>query len=213
MRLILFGAPGVGKGTQATSLAKELGIVHISCGNLLREAVKSDSALGGKAKGFMKKGELVPDDLVSQLIFYRIGQDDTKKGFILDGYPRNIKQAVELDQFLIKDQQKIDKVIYLEACQETIMQRLIGRRLCSNCQANFHIKNMPPQKDGICDYCGDKLYQRPDDKEETIKNRLKVYHTTTLSLLDQYQGRVLRINADGEAGIVLKDILVQINAN
>lgn len=213
MRLILLGPPGVGKGTQAKDLSKKLNILHICSGDLLRQAVSDGSELGKKAKNFMDKGELVPDSLVNQLIQKRIIQTDEKNGFILDGYPRNIQQAIELDKVLVNNQQEIDLVIYLEANEKVIIQRLAGRRLCSSCQANFHLQNMPPKKEGICDYCGGKLYQRVDDNEETIKNRLKVYQQTALSLIDYYRNKnkLQHFLANEEAGIVLKEILERLN--
>ena len=209
MRIILLGPPGVGKGTQAETLAKHLNMIHICSGNLLRQAVNEGKELGRKAKSFMDKGELVPDYLVSQLILERIGQADAKHGFILDGYPRNINQATELDRVLSNNQDKIDWVIYLDASQEVIIQRLTGRRICSGCQAVFHIKNMPPKKEGICDYCGGKLYQRADDNEQTIKNRLKVYQQSTSSLIDYYrkQNKLMHIIANEEADVVLNKML------
>ena len=212
MRLILFGPPGVGKGTQATVLAKELGILHICSGDLLREAVKQGTELGKQAQDFMKRGELVPDTLVSQLVFNRINQPDVKTGFILDGFPRNTEQAKQLDRVLKEKEKEIDAVLYLTARKDIIVQRLSGRRLCSNCQANFHIKNMPPKKEGVCDYCGGKLYQRPDDNPGTIENRLKVYENSTVSLIDYYkkQNKLMNIAADEEAEIVLKRILEEL---
>ena len=215
MRIILLGPPGVGKGTQAKDLSKKLNILHICSGDLLRQAVNDGSELGKKAKNFMDKGELVPDNLVSQLVVKRISQSDAKKGFILDGYPRNIQQAIELDKTMLNNQQEINAVFYLDASQAVIIQRLTGRRLCSNCQANFHIKNMPPQKEGICDHCGGKLYQRVDDNEETIKNRLKVYQQATFSLIDYYRNKNIlhQISANEEAEIVLKKILERLNGS
>ena len=212
MRLILFGPPGVGKGTQATVLAKELGILHICSGDLLREAVKQGTELGKQAQDFMKRGELVPDTLVSQLVFNRINQPDVETGFILDGFPRNTEQAKQLDRVLKEKEKEIDAVLYLTARKDIIVQRLSGRRLCSNCQANFHIKNMPPKKEGVCDYCGGKLYQRPDDNPGTIENRLKVYENSTVSLIDYYkkQNKLMNIAADEEAEIVLKRILEEL---
>ncbi|MBU0549318.1 MAG: nucleoside monophosphate kinase, partial [Candidatus Omnitrophica bacterium] len=143
----------------------------------------------------------------------RLRQPDTKNGFVLDGYPRNIHQADELESALMKDSHTIDKVINLEADQEIIIQRLAGRRLCSGCQANYHIKNMPPKKEGICDHCQGKLYQRIDDNEKTIKNRLKIYKDQTLSLIDYYSegNKLLRVTANEEAQVVLKIILEQLN--
>ena len=209
LRLILLGPPGVGKGTQAKAIAKELNILHICSGGLLRQAVSEGTELGKRAKSYMDQGELVPDNLVSQLIQQRLNQADCKNGFILDGYPRNIKQAIELDKTLLSNQHQIDRVIYLDANQEVIIQRLTGRRLCTNCQGNFHIKNMPPKKEGICDYCGGKLYRRADDNEETIKNRLKIWKHSALFLTDYYQNKnkLETIVANEEASIVLKRIL------
>jgi adenylate kinase len=213
MRIILLGAPGVGKGTQAKGLASQLNILHISCGDLLRQAVKDGSELGREARVYMDKGELVPDNLVSRLVRERISQPDVKEGFILDGYPRNTSQAEELDKMLSGLKQELDTVIYLEAKQEVIIQRLTGRRLCSQCQANFHIKNMPPKREGICDYCGGKLYQRADDNEETIKKRLKVYQQEIFSLIEYYRkkNKLMPIAADEEADIVLRAILEKLN--
>lgn len=215
MRLILLGAPGSGKGTQAKALAKELNMPHICSGDLLRQSVKDNNALGKQAKGYMEKGELVPDTLVDELVFNRIDQADAGTGFVLDGYPRNAHQAAGLAEKLAGGKGEIDAVINLEASQEIIIQRLSGRRICSGCQANFHVKNMPPKKEGTCDFCGGKLYQRPDDKEETIKNRLRVYRKEAESLIDFYKkrGRLFQIQADEEAGIVLKKILDELNGN
>ena len=207
------GPPGVGKGTQATTLSRQLSILHISCGDLLRNAVKENSELGQKAKGFMQKGELVPDELVGELIVERIKRPDAEKGFILDGYPRNIKQAQWLGKILKDNQVEIDVVVNLNANEEIIIQRLSGRRLCSDCGANFHVKNMPSKQEGICDKCGGKLYQRADDNEETIKNRLKVYQDSTFSLIDYYknQNKLQQIDANEEAGIVAERILRLLN--
>lgn len=213
MRLILLGSPGAGKGTQAKALARKLGVAHICSGDLLRQAVKEESPLGKVAKRYMVKGDLVPDELVSQLIFSRINQSDAAKGFVLDGYPRNVQQAIELDNALAQSRQGIDAVVNLEASGHVIIQRLSGRRICSKCQANFHIKNMPPKVEGICDYCGGKLYQRPDDNEETIRNRLKIYRDETRALIDFYKrkSKLLHVLADGEAGAVLREILEELN--
>lgn len=213
MRLILLGQPGVGKGTQAVVLAKKLNILNICSGDLLRQAVSQGTELGKRAKDFMDKGELVPDNLVSQLVMERISREDARDDFILDGYPRNINQARELDRMLAGNHQEIDMVIYLTANQDVIIQRLTGRRLCENCQANFHIKNMPPKKEGVCDHCGGKLYQRLDDNEETIKNRLKVYQQTTSPLIEYYRSKnkLKQIPADEEADIVLEVILRELD--
>ena len=213
MRLILLGPPGVGKGTQAATLAKQLEILHISCGDLLRQAVGQGTVLGRQAQVFMDKGELVPDRLVSQLVMERIAQPDAGKGFILDGFPRNISQARELDAALENKKINIDTVIYLDANQDVIIQRLSGRRLCAKCQANFHVKNMPPRIENVCDHCHGKLYQRGDDNEETIKNRLKVFTSSTLSLIGYYKEKkkLKHIIANEEASIVADRILESLN--
>jgi adenylate kinase len=209
VRIILLGPPGAGKGTQAISLAKELSLPHISTGELLRENVKNQTALGVEAKDFMNRGALVPDDLVGKMLTQRIGQPDTKKGFILDGYPRNINQAKTLDNILRQRNLDIDTVVYLDASEGVIIQRLSGRLVCSSCGRNFHKKNMPPKKEEVCDYCGGKLYQRSDDKEETVKKRLEVYNKDVSSLIDYYEGqrKLIRLSADGDAEVVLKEII------
>ena len=213
MRLILLGAPGVGKGTQAIRLSKELRISHICSGDLLRQAVSQGSELGIIAKGYMNKGELVPDSLVTQLTLDRITRQDVNSGFILDGFPRNLKQANELKKALDDKNQDIDAVIYLDANEDIIIQRLTGRRLCEICKANFHLKNMPPKNDGICDRCGGRLQRRSDDNEETIKNRLKVYNNETASLIDYYKNlnKLEHIIANEEADVVLKKLLKILN--
>lgn len=206
MNLILLGPPGAGKGTQAKTLSQSLSLRHLSTGDILREELKIDSALGRQAKRFIEAGELVADNLVTKLIEQEILREKDKKGFILDGFPRNLTQAKSLDEILKRNSLAIDLVIYLDASEATVLQRLTGRRVCKKCSANFHLQNMPPKNDNLCDYCGAELYQRPDDKEETIKNRLKVYLKTTLSLIDYYekQKKLLKVNADVEADEVFQ---------
>ena len=208
MRIILLGPPGVGKGTQAKALAKKLNLPHISTGDILRKNVKQGTELGIKAQSFMNKGELVPDSIVDQMLFEKIDTQDSQ-GFILDGYPRNLSQAKTLDNFLIQKGTKKYLVFYLDASEAIIIERLSGRRVCSNCQAVYHIKNMPPKVDLICDYCQGALKQRSDDKEETIKNRLQVYLKESRPLLDYYskKGNLYRILADSAVGIVLDEML------
>lgn len=209
MRIILLGPPGAGKGTQAKQLAKKLNLPHISTGDLLRQNVSSGTDLGKRAQDFMQKGLLVPDELVAQMLLQRIGQPDVKKGFILDGYPRNLNQAKTLDEMLKNKEMFIDLVIYLDSSESVIIQRLSGRLVCSSCGANFHIKNMPPKVGMICDFCGAKLFQRPDDQEETIKMRLKVYQKETSGLVRYYdsQKKLHRLLADEEAEVVLDKII------
>lgn len=213
MKIILLGPPGAGKGTQSKQLALKTGLVHISTGDILRQNVSKGTALGNTAKDFMNKGALVPDDLVTQMLLERINGEDTKEGFILDGYPRTINQAKSLDESLKAKGDTIDTVVYLDTSDSVIIQRLSGRLVCASCGANFHIKNMPPKKNMICDNCGGKLYQRSDDKEETIKNRIEVYKKEVSSLIQYYrnQGKLLSLNADGEAQIVLDELVKLVN--
>ena len=203
------GPPGAGKGTQAKQLALKLNFPHISTGDILRQNVAEGTDLGRQAKDFMHKGLLVPDELVAQMLIQRIGQPDIKNGFILDGYPRNINQAKTLDEMLKQRNTDIDLVIYLDASDPVIIQRLSGRLVCSSCSVNFHIKNMPPKADMVCDNCGGKLYQRPDDKEETIKKRLEVYKKEVSQLIRYYEAKrkLYIISADEEAEIVLGKII------
>ena len=186
MKIVLLGAPGAGKGTQGAVLSKSYNIPHISTGDILREAVKNGTPMGKKARTFMDKGELVPDEVVVGIIVDRLSKDDTKKGYILDGFPRTLKQAEELDVALEKISSGIDMVLYFEIPENIAIERLTGRRVCKKCGANYHIKNIPPKAPGVCDKCGGQLYQRPDDKLETVKNRLKVYEDQTRPLIEYY---------------------------
>ena len=209
MRIILLGPPGAGKGTQAKSLAVTLGAPHISTGDLLRQNVKGNTALGIEAKDYMERGALVPDELVAQMLIERFSRPDVKKGFILDGYPRNLAQAGVLEGILKKNNTDVDLVVSLDTSEPVIIQRLSGRLVCEKCGANFHAVNMAPLKAGLCDKCGAKLYQRPDDKEETIKKRLMVYTSETAPLLEYYQAqnKLYHIPADGPAETVLNQII------
>ncbi|ADQ05014.1 adenylate kinase [Caldicellulosiruptor owensensis OL] len=201
MRLILLGAPGAGKGTQAEYLSKRFSIPHISTGDILRENVKNETELGKKAKEYMDKGLLVPDEIVIEIVKDRIAKEDCKNGFLLDGFPRTIAQAEALDRVLQELGQKIDKVLNIEVPDEKILERMSGRRICKNCGASFHIIYRPPQKEGICDICGGELYQREDDKEETVKKRLEVYHAQTQPLIDYYKAKGLLVVAYGQEEI------------
>lgn len=209
MNIILLGPPGAGKGTQAKTLAERLGLPHISTGDLLRQNVASGTALGAKAKDYMNKGALVPDELVTQMVRERVMRPDIKKGFILDGYPRNNSQAAALDAILKEIKSGIDLVVYLDSSEPVIVQRLSGRLVCSSCGANFHVKNMPPKTDMTCDNCGGKLYQRSDDKPDTIKERLKVYSKESAPLIRYYEdtGKLHRLSADGDKDLVLNQII------
>lgn len=208
-RIVLLGPPGAGKGTQAKILSEELGLTHISIGDILRQAIKQNTNLGREAKKFVESGALVPDSLVTRMVLQRLLADDVKNGFILDGFPRNVAQAGELDEFLGKEGRADYSVIYLDTSEKIIIQRLSGRRLCRNCQAVFHLTNRPPKKDMTCDYCGGELYQRPDDKEDTIKNRLEVYGKETAPVEEYYSRnkRLFSVNADKGAEVVLGEML------
>lgn len=195
MRLILFGPPGAGKGTQAKLISQKLGLAHISTGDILRSEVRDNTDLGKKAKGFMDAGQLVPDTLVTEMVKKRMSAKDLGDGFILDGYPRTVAQAKSLNEIL---KGGIDKAIYLSTSEKVIVKRLTGRRVCPKCGTNYHIVNMPPKIDMVCDQCGVALYQRPDDNEATVKNRLKVYLKESESVLDYYrkQGKLQDVCGD-----------------
>ncbi|MFZ3123043.1 MAG: adenylate kinase [Thermodesulfovibrionales bacterium] len=186
MRLVLLGAPGAGKGTQAKKLIDKYGIPQISTGDILRKAVADGTPLGKEAKSYMDKGELVPDKVVIGLIQDRLKQADCKKGFILDGFPRNTAQAETLDGMLKKLGMPIDSALSVDVPKDDLMKRLTGRRTCKNCQQMYNVYFSPPKKAGVCDKCGGELFQRDDDKEETIKRRLDVYDAQTAPLIDYY---------------------------
>ncbi|HDD64583.1 MAG TPA: adenylate kinase, partial [Firmicutes bacterium] len=196
--LILLGPPGAGKGTVGKKLSENWNIPLISSGDILRENVKKETHLGKKAKEYMEKGELVPDSIVTEVIKERIKMDDCKNGFILDGYPRNRKQAEILDGILENDNKLL--AVNLVADDEFLVKRLANRRVCEKCGAIYHLINMPPKKPGICDICGGKLIQREDDKEEIIRNRLKVYKKETAPLLNYYKekGVLKEVRGDQE---------------
>ncbi|MDD5422420.1 MAG: adenylate kinase [Candidatus Omnitrophota bacterium] len=201
MKLVLLGPPGAGKGTQSAVLAKEYKIPHISTGDILRAAVKSGSPMGMKAKAFMDKGELVPDEVVTGIVVERLKQSDTKKGYILDGFPRTLKQANDLDEALKLMGESLDLVIYFDTTAKVAIERLSGRRVCKKCGFNYHVKNIPPKKEGVCDKCGGELFQRPDDKEATVLNRLKVYEEQTKPLIDYYANRGNLKKVSGDLGV------------
>jgi adenylate kinase len=189
MNLILLGPPGAGKGTQAQMIVDRYHIPQISTGDILRAAVRGKTPLGTKAKKFMDQGKLVPDELVIGIIEERLKASDCRPGFILDGFPRTIAQAEALQSILAKMGKSIDHVINIEVDDEELVRRLTGRRTCKNCGAMFHLIFYPPKKEGMCDRCGGSLYQRDDDKEETIRTRLKEYQRQTAPLIQYYQGK------------------------
>ena len=173
MKIVMLGAPGAGKGTQAKLIAESYGIPHVSTGDIFRANVKGGTALGMEAKAYMDKGELVPDELTVRILLDRVSQEDCRNGYVLDGFPRTIPQAEVLDSELSKMGEAIDHAIDVEVPDENIVKRMGGRRACLKCGATYHIVHIPPKQEGICDNCGEKLVQRDDDKEETVKNRLR----------------------------------------
>lgn len=201
MNLILLGPPGAGKGTQATRIIEKYGIPHISTGDIFRKNIKEGTALGKKAQEYMNKGELVPDDLVIEIATTRLLEDDCKEGFLLDGFPRTVYQAEKLDGFLAAHDRKIDKVLDIAVEKEELMVRLIGRRVCKACGATYHVVNMPPAQEGVCDVCGGELYQRSDDTEATVANRIEVYNSQTMPLVDYYTEKANIAHIDGAAGL------------
>ena len=201
MRLILLGPPGAGKGTHAQVLSQQHGIPHVSTGDMLREALKAATPLGLKAKAFMEKGELVPDEVVNGLVRERLQKNDTAGGFILDGFPRTPEQAKSLDATLVDLKQPLDVVLYFKTSLPVVLKRLTGRRVCEKCGKNYHVANFPPSKIGVCDACGGKLIQRPDDREETIKNRMEVYEKQTAPLIVYYKRKGILEEVPGDQEI------------
>lgn len=209
MRIVFLGPPGAGKGTQAENISREKKLPHISSGNLLREAVETGSETGIKARGYIEKGLLVPDQIVVDIIRERILKDDCKGGFILDGFPRTLSQAKVLDEMLKKLGNKLDLVFYFAVSEESVVLRLSGRRICSNCGTNYHVKFVPSAREGICDKCGGKLYQRADDKLDTVLERIRVYREQTEDLIEYYKknGILKEIVSDANIEIITKNIL------
>ncbi|MEK6599965.1 MAG: adenylate kinase [Deltaproteobacteria bacterium] len=200
LNLILLGPPGAGKGSQAKSLAARYGIPHISTGDILRAAVRDKTELGVKAKAYMDKGALAPDDLVVEIVAERLEMDDCKAGFILDGFPRNIPQAEAVEMMLGALGKKTDKVINIQVSHREIIKRLSGRWVCRNCGEGYHIIFNPPMEDKKCDKCKGEIYQRDDDKEDTILARLKVYEEQTAPLIDFYKKKGSLVTVDGIGG-------------
>ncbi|HUS58048.1 MAG TPA: adenylate kinase [Planctomycetota bacterium] len=198
MRIVLLGPPGAGKGTQAEHIVGKYAVPHISTGDMLREAIKNSAPIGLEAKQYIDKGELVPDDVIIRLVKERLSKPDAAKGFLLDGFPRTLPQGRALETTLKELGTKLNASVYINVPDEIVVERLSGRRICRNCGANYHVKYMPPAKEGICDKCGGQLYQRPDDQAETIKNRLAVYHRQTADLIDYYAKLGLLVEVPGE---------------
>lgn len=209
MRLILLGPPGAGKGTQAEKIAKEFNIPHISTGDIFRANIKNETELGVKAKQYIDNGELVPDSVVVAIVEDRIKQDDTKNGFLLDGFPRTENQALALDEVLTESDISLDAVINIKVDSQVLVSRITGRRICKDCGATYHIEFNPPAEEGVCDLCGGELYQRSDDNEDTVQNRIDVYNKQTAPLIEYYSKQDLIKTIDGEQAIdkVFTDIV------
>jgi adenylate kinase len=201
MRLVLLGAPGAGKGTQAKKLIEKYHIPQISTGDILRKAVADGTPLGKEAKSYMDSGGLVPDSVVIGLVKERIAQDDCKKGYILDGFPRTTPQAEALDKVLAEMKAPLDTALVVDVDMDILMKRLTGRRTCKGCQQMYNIYFGPPKKEGVCDKCGGELFQRADDKEETIKNRLDVYGKSTAPLIDYYRNKNILKSVEGMGSV------------
>jgi adenylate kinase len=201
MRVLFLGPPGAGKGTQARELAREWGVPQVATGDMLREQMAAGTALGREAKQYYDRGELVPDDVILRMVAERFRQPDAAQGFILDGFPRTIAQADGLARMLDELGQKLDAVIYFDVAEPELVRRLTGRRLCRQCQTPFHVVSAPPAREGICDKCGGDLYQRVDDREDTVLNRLGVYQRQTAPLLDYYRQRGLLRTVPGEGAV------------
>ncbi len=205
MNVILLGAPGVGKGTCAAILSGKYGWPHVSTGNMLREAITGNTALGVKAKAFVDAGKLVPDELVTEMVKERLSRDDCKPGFLLDGYPRTVAQAKTLQQFA-----SVGVVLNFAASTKAIIERLSGRRTCRKCGATYHVKFSPPKREGICDKCGGELYQRPDDAPAVVTRRLAVYEEQTRPLIDFYRNEGVLHDIDASFGMdELEKIIMQ----
>ncbi len=197
MKIIMLGAPGAGKGTQAKMIADKYSIPHISTGDIFRANIKNGTDLGKKAKEYMDKGQLVPDELTVEILLDRVANEDCKNGYVLDGFPRTIPQADVLDKELTKLGDKVDFAINVDVPDENIVRRMSGRRACLKCGATYHIEHIPPKQEGICDACGSELVQRDDDKPETVQNRLTVYHEQTQPLIEYYQNKNILKTVDG----------------
>ena len=214
MKIIMLGAPGAGKGTQAKMIAEKFNIPHISTGDIFRANIKNGTELGKKAKEYMDKGQLVPDELTVEILLDRVAADDCKNGYVLDGFPRTIPQADVLDKELTKLGDKVDFAINVDVPDENIVRRMSGRRACLKCGATYHIEHIPPKQEGICDKCGSELVQRDDDKPETVQNRLSIYHEQTQPLIDYYNKKNILKSVDGTKDMqeVFSDIVNILNA-
>ena len=207
--VVLMGAPGAGKGTQAATLAQKLGLLHLATGDLFREAVGKGTELGRQAKAYMDRGTLVPDELTIALVEERLAKTDAANGAVLDGFPRTLEQARALDQSLARRGETVEKAVNIEVSEEAVVARLAGRCLCRQCQASYHVLHNPPKQAGKCDVCGGELYQRTDDKPETVRARLEVYRDMTAPLIEYYRqaGKLAAVNGEQDIENVQKVIL------
>lgn len=213
MRLVLLGPPGAGKGTQASAIIKKYNIPHISTGDIFRVNIKQGTDLGKKAKEYMDKGQLVPDELVVSIVKDRLLEDDCKDGFLLDGFPRTVNQAEALDEDLLDMELRLDHVINIDVENNELIKRATGRRICKECGSTYHIEFNPPKEEGKCDICGGKLYQRDDDTKETVASRIEVYLKETRPLIDYYSEKDILFSVNGKQIIeeVFKDIVKSLN--
>jgi len=214
MRIILLGAPGAGKGTLATMIKEKLSIPHVSTGDILREEMKSGSALGSTVKSFVESGQLVPDDIITQIVDNKLTNDpQLGKGYMLDGFPRTRPQAEKLDEITRRIGKPLELALYLDVSLPVIIQRLTGRRICRKCGAIYHSTNKPPKKDGICDICSGELYQRADDHEETIRKRMDVYTESTAPIIEYYQaqGILMKLQGDLDTSVLLEQIIKKLH--
>ena len=208
MKIIMLGAPGAGKGTQAKMIAEKYSVPHVSTGDIFRANIKNGTELGKEAKKYMDQGLLVPDELTVKILLDRVAQDDCKNGYVLDGFPRTIPQAQVLDKALSELDDAIDYAINVDVPDENIIRRMGGRRACLTCGATYHVEHIPPKKEGICDACGSELVLRDDDKPETVKNRLDVYHKQTQPLIDFYEAKGILKSVDGT--VPMEDVFAAI---
>ena len=209
MYLILLGAPGAGKGTQAVYVAQKLDLVHLATGDLFRQAMEQKTELGIKAQSYLESGQLVPDEVTIGMVLERLAELSSEAGVVFDGFPRNLKQAESLDRSLAEQKGAVDKVVYIKASEEELLRRLSGRWICRNCQMPYHAVDSPPQVEGRCDRCGGELYQRPDDTVETVKKRLEVYFVQTAPLIDYYTkaDKILEVDGEGSTNEVGRRIV------
>jgi len=215
LRLVLLGPPGAGKGTQASAIVSKYSIPHISTGDIFRANIKNGTELGKQVEAYMKKGLLVPDELVVSIVKDRLTKEDCKEGFLLDGFPRTVNQAEALDKELKDMNLKLDRVINIEVGKEILIERAIGRRICKNCGATYHVKFSPPKVENTCDKCGGELYQRDDHKAETVEKRIEVYQEQTKPLIDYYKEKDLLLNIDGTKSIeeIFNDIVASLEGD